>query len=249
MKGDIFFPSTFSPTPPLPISKHQHDSPPSSPSSTPPSTPSYSSSPSSLSSSFSSPTSAFSSPVSHQYLSSSVPNTHHSPFYCHSPPTSPCSTPPPMAATLFFPPPAMSSTPFPDRRIEDDQDDQEDVEVEEVEVQDSPIPRGCHRHLRMHDSDSEDDDDREGKPDEDVVDHRTVVDHDGEELEVEQDVLVVEEGVETQDDNHHDIHDTETSVVGAGVAAIGLEAPMIFRRVTLKPRRTLSLSPTPGKFS
>ncbi|XP_018016785.1 uncharacterized protein LOC108673456 isoform X2 [Hyalella azteca] len=305
MRGDVFFPTTFSPTPPLPIIKSEHDSPPSSPSSTPPSTPPYSSSPSSTTSAFSSPVSAFSTPAP-QYLSSSAPS-HPSPFLSHSPPSSPCPTPPTTtvtAATLFFPP--RSSTPYRrshslHRRDRVDQDEEEDGDVED-EDQDSEMAsprrrvvhnlhhrslyRRHHRHrsVTRRSSSSEESSDKPSAPKSrvrdnpvHVDDHRRighVVDDDVEvEVEADDDAEIIDieldededddddvedDAVEVVNDNdvvesshhHHRMHDDADGVSGVaaiGAAAVGFEVATFLRRVTLKPRRTLSLSPTPAR--
>lgn len=124
MKGDVFFPTTFSPTPPLHIGKSQHESPPSSPSSTPPSTPPFSfSNYSSLSSSgfsssspsgvlsasattgYSSSGSYISSPTTTSQFINSSNQPHQAsyssaPYYLtHSPPSSPKPAPTTLACT------------------------------------------------------------------------------------------------------------------------------------------------------
>ena len=126
-----------------------------------------------------------------------------------------------------------------------DSSSDEDEDVRSSDVVDVGVDDDIAHNGNDHQNDIKD-------PDGDVVVVNVAHHHDEdvEDLEDEPEGMVVEEGGEEVEEQagEHQHHHSDTGIIAAGVgAAIGLAAPRIFKRVTLKPRRTLSLSPTPGK--
>lgn len=121
------------------------------------------------------------------------------------------------------------------------------------EINDKPSATNCCR-LR----DDEDVSSHIGHRDDDEgIDVDVDIDDEEEDIEIEledddeeeEDVEAVGDDIAAEDSDHDMHHDSVEldGVAAAGVAAVGFEVATFLRRVTLKPRRTLSLSPTPGQ--